>query len=83
MELTIQGASKEEAGWDKRLSFTYDGQEYNVLLHWDTYDGYDLNFLDEKGRFTDTPDWAILFEDEIDDSLEGYLDELSDQVLEA
>ena len=82
MSIEIAGFTKADTAYDKRISFTYEGVEYRVLLHWDAYEGFDLNFLKEDGRtFTATPEWAVLWDDEDADSLEYRLDELTDEVI--
>jgi len=82
MSIEIKGITKEETAYDKRITFEREGVEYSVLLHWDSYDGYELNFLDGR-TFTDDPEWATEWEDESNDSLAHKLDGLTDEVLEA
>jgi hypothetical protein len=84
MSITIKGVTKQDTAYDKRITFEREGVEYSVLLHWDSYDGFDLNFLDGRG-FTTTPEWAIeWYEVEGEgESLEYSLDALTDQVIEA
>jgi hypothetical protein len=55
-----------------------------VLLHWDSYDGYELNFLD-GGTFIPNPEWASEWQEnpQYEESLECTLDGLTDEVLEA
>ena len=77
MSLVINNAKQEVTAWDKRISFTHEGITYEVLLHWDAFDGYDLDFLDGR-KFIPTPNWALDW-DEVDfDSLESALDDLSE-----
>jgi hypothetical protein len=83
MEIEIQSASKEETAFDKRITFERDGVEYSVLLHWDAYDGYDLQFLDGR-NFIAKPNWVIEWEESQQfgaDSFEYFLDSLSEDVL--
>jgi hypothetical protein len=83
--MEIKGVTKEETAYDKRITFEREGVEYSVLLHWDSYDGYELNFLDGR-NFTDAPDWVAEWEDSQqygEESLEYILDSLSEEVLEA
>ena len=81
MNLDIEGVTKEETGYEKRVNFTYEGQEYDVLLHWDFWDGFDLKFLGEGRNFVPAPQWAIEWE-EGGESLAYTLDELTDKVIE-
>lgn len=78
MSITIKGINKEDTAYDKRITFEREGVEYSVLLHWDSYDGYNLSF---KGT---TPDWVIEWnEDDHDgETLEFVLDQLTDEVME-
>jgi len=79
MSLTIKGVTKEDTAYDKHITFEREGVEHSVLLHWDSYDGYNLSFFDEV-----TPDWADEWdEDEHDnETLASVLDGLTDEVLE-
>lgn len=79
MDITIKGVTKEDTAYDKRITFEREGVEYSVLLHWDAYDGYDLQFLD----YIDDPEWVSEWQD-LDgaESLEYILDGLTDQVIE-
>jgi hypothetical protein len=80
MNINIEGVTKEETGYEKRVSFTHQGKEYNVLLYWDFYDGFDLKFLDGRA-FIPMPDWASEWESE-GESLAHTLDSLTDKVIE-
>lgn len=83
--MEIKGVTKEETAYDKRITFEREGVEYSVLLHWDSYDGYELNFLDGR-TFIPDPDWASDWQDSQQygqESLEYTLDGLTDQILEA
>jgi len=85
MNITIKGVTKEDTAYDKRITFEREGVEHSVLLHWDSYDGYDLQFLDGKNYIAD-PDWVSEWqekaEEENTESLEGILDGLTDEVIE-
>jgi len=83
MSIEIQGVSKEETAFDKRISLEREGVEYSVLLHWDAYDGYDLKFLDGR-NFIPTPDWVAEWEESQQfgaDSFEYFIDSLSEDML--
>ena len=84
-EIKINGVTKEDTAWDKYITFEREGVEYSVLLHWDSYDGYDLNFLDGR-NFIPDPEWTSEWQDAQlygAESLEYTLDGLTDEVLEA
>ena len=84
MSIEIKGVTKEETAYDKRITFEREGIEYSVLLHWDSYDGYELNFLDGR-TFIPDPEWASEWQEnpQYEESLECTLDGLTDEVLEA
>lgn len=75
--MIIEGVSKEEVSYVKEMTITYDGQQYEVLLRWDKWDGYELDFIN-----SDTPEWAVEWEDNCEESLAFTLDGLTDEVLE-
>ena len=80
MNIEIKGITKEDTAYDKRITFERDGVEYSVLLHWDAYDGYDLQFLDGKSYISD-PEWVSEWQDSQQyraESLEYILDGLTD-----
>jgi hypothetical protein len=77
MSIKINGIVKEDTAYDKEITFTYEGEDYSVTLHWDKWDGYDLSFTD-----IDEPEWAINWEDSNEESLAFTLDGLTDEVLE-
>jgi hypothetical protein len=83
MSIKIKATTKEETAYDKRITFEREGVEYSVLLHWDSSDGYELNFLD-AGNFIPDPDWASEWQENPGDeeSLEYTLDNLTDEMLE-
>jgi hypothetical protein len=82
MSITIKGVTKEDTAYDKRITFEREGVEYSALLHWDSYEGFDLNFLNGRA-FTATPDWATEWQETGEEPLEYFLDSLTDEVIEA
>jgi len=82
MNIEINAMTKQDTAYNKFINFTYEGQEYSVLLHWDTYEGYDLNFteLEDTSKWIDQPEWADdIWEDNDNKSLACILDELTDE----
>jgi hypothetical protein len=75
--MIIEGVEKEETAYTKKMTITYEGQQYDVLLYWNSLDGYDLDFVG-----SDEPQWAIEWEDNNEESLAYTLDNLTDEVLE-
>ena len=83
-KIEVKGITKEDTAWDKYITFEREGVEYSVLLHWDSYDGYDLNFIDGK-KFIPQPEWANEWQDfqqHGEESLEYTLDYLTEDVLQ-
>jgi hypothetical protein len=76
--MEIKGVSKEDTAFVKNMTISYEGEEYEVLLRWDRFDGYDLTFIN-----SDDPQWAVDWEDNNEESLAYTLDGLTDEVLEA
>jgi len=84
MNITIKGVTKEDTAYDKRITFEREGVEHSVLLHWDAYDGYDLQFLDGK-KYIPDPEWVDEWreaEQNGAESIEYILDGLTDEVIE-
>jgi hypothetical protein len=84
MKIEIASATKEETAYDKWIIFNYEGQEYSVLLHWDKWDGFDLQFTESefRSKWIDDPEWAVNWEDNNEQSLAYTLEELSDNIIE-
>ena len=84
MSITIQGVTKEDTAYDKYVQFTYEGENYSVLLHWDKYDGYELTFTEVGKIYTwiEDPEWATNWDDNNDTVLTFVLDDLTDETLE-
>jgi hypothetical protein len=87
MKIEIASATKEETAYDKWIIFNYEGQEYSVLLHWDKWDGFDLQFTESefRSKWIADPEWASEWQENpgYEESLECTLDNLTDEVLEA
>jgi len=78
VSIDIKGVTKQETAYSKNMTITYEGEEYEVLLYWSSWEGYELSFVD-----SDEPEWAINWEDNNEESLAYTLDSLTDEVLEA
>jgi hypothetical protein len=85
MSITIDGITKEETAYDKYVQFTYEGESYSALLHWDKYNGYEVTFTEIGKTYLtiDDPEWAINWEGDNEESLAFVLDDLTENVLEA
>jgi hypothetical protein len=75
--MIIEGVEKQETAYTKKMTITYEGQEYEVLLYWSNWEGYELDFIG-----SDEPQWAIDWEDNNEESLAYTIDSLTDQVIE-
>jgi hypothetical protein len=75
--MIIEGVTKEETAYTKKMTLTYEGKEYEVLLYWNRWDGYELDFIG-----SDEPEWAVNWEDNNEESLAFTLDGLTDEVIE-
>lgn len=61
----------EDTAWCRAINFIYKGEKYYVNLSWDSYDGFELNWFDEKRfGYVPCPEWASNWENE--ESL-GYI----------
>jgi hypothetical protein len=76
--MIIEGVSKQETAYSKSMTINYEGKEYEVLLYWSNWEGYELSFVG-----SDDPEWAVNWEDNNEESLAYTLDCLTDEVLEA
>ena len=53
----VTSSKEETTAFDKHIQFEFEGTVYYADLHWDSYDGYDMNFVDKDGKHVDTPEW--------------------------
>jgi hypothetical protein len=75
--MIIESVLKQEMAYSKSMVINYEGKEYQVLLYWSNWEGYELDFIG-----LDEPEWAINWEDNNDESLAYTLDTLTDQTIE-
>lgn len=74
-QINITGKKHEETGWKRYISFEYEGNEYELTLFWDEFNGFETYW-----RVPDkTPNWVIEWNEEHDSgmSFELYLDDLT------
>jgi hypothetical protein len=76
MEIQVGALLKTETAYDKDMNITFDGQEIRVILHWDTNDGWDIQWLDLENRWINQPAWADKIEEEDTMSVGYFLDSL-------
>lgn len=79
-QLVIANSHHEETGWKRYLCFNYEGNEYELTLFWDEFNGYEIYWRSCNGdQINQTPHWAIAWDEEAHNgnTLEAYLDELT------
>lgn len=65
--------------YTKRIDFSHDGKRYLATLTWTEWDGYELNFTDERGGYLPNPKWAEDY-DTGERDLHFDLDRISDEL---
>lgn len=56
MKVTLN--EKNIHAYHKAIQIEVEGKVYLADLNYSTWDGYELNFMDEEGRYIDMPQWA-------------------------
>lgn len=74
MNLQLVKAGIDVTSYDKNIEFTYNGETYEVILHWDNQQGYELMWVTYVEQ---TPQWAEDYYDETGEDLEYALDVLT------
>jgi hypothetical protein len=74
MTLQIDRVTEDEiTGWNRMVYFTFNGEEYSVLLNWDTNSGYTIfNWSNVMGHQIAPPEWSKEYKS--DDPNSDYLD---------
>jgi hypothetical protein len=79
-QITINYSTNETTGWKRRINFQYEGKDYEAILFWNEFDGYELYWKNDEGYMGGkTPEWAINWDEDMSEgySLEHWLDELT------
>jgi hypothetical protein len=79
-QITIADFSEENTGWKRRISFNYQGNNYELTLYWGEFEGYDIVWRFCNGKqMINTPDWVAGWDSEAHQgmSFEHYLDDLT------
>jgi hypothetical protein len=79
-QITISDFSEENTGWKRRISFNYQGNNYELTLYWGEFEGYDIVWRFCNGKqMINTPDWVVEWDSEAHNqmSFEHYLDDLT------
>jgi len=74
-EVVITHSNEENTGWKRYISFDYQGNNYELTLFWDEFNGFETYW-----RVPDkTPNWVIEWNEEDNSgmSFELYLDNLT------
>ena len=74
-EIVISHFNEESTGFKRYIAFNYEGNEYELTLFWDSFDGYEIYWQVPRV----TPDWIVNWDEEAHNgnSFEAYLDELT------
>lgn len=62
----------------REIEFSYDGRPYNLVLHWDEWDGYTKHWFDERHKRTAEPDWVETDFDSKDLDFNDIIAEMAD-----
>lgn len=73
--IVISGKYHEEMSWKRRIYFDYQGNNYELLLFWDEFNGYESHWVNPNK----TPDWVVNWNEDDHEGMgfEWYLDELT------
>ena len=73
--IVISHSNEESTGWKRYICFQYEGNEYEVNLYWEEFNGYDT-FWREPSK---APAWVVEWDSEAHSgmSFEHYLDDLT------
>ena len=74
-QVNITGLRHEETGWKRYISFQYEGNEYELILFYDEFTGYEIHWHTPSKK----PNWVVEWDSEAHNemSFEHYLDELT------
>jgi len=79
-QIIIADFNEENTGWKRRISFDYQGNNYELTLYWGEFEGYDVVWRFCNGKqMINTPDWVVEWDSEAHQgmSFEHYLDDLT------
>lgn len=74
-EIKINDVSHEETAWKRYIYFQHDGNDYELTLYWDEFNGYETYWSSPN----QTPDWVTNWNESEHKgmSFQWYLDELT------
>lgn len=75
MKTTINDIRHEETAWKRYIHFNHEGNDYELTLFWDEFDGYEIYWRSPNV----SPQWAIDWDETKHDdmTLGHYLDDLT------
>jgi hypothetical protein len=80
-ELKVKGMRQEVDAWHRYIHFTREGKDYELTLFWDQFNGYEVMWRSVDGQGTGkAPDWANNWDEDHNESLVWWLDELTYQM---
>ena len=62
--MKVELQEKDITAYDLSVNIEIEGERYRADIHYDTYDGYEVTFLDERGGSLPYPKWASEYEGE-------------------
>jgi hypothetical protein len=73
-QIVISHSEEESTAWKRYISFDYQGNQYELTLFWEEFNGYEI-FGEAKYH----PDWVVEWDSEAHQgmSFEHYLDDLT------
>lgn len=73
--IVISGSRQDDTGWKRYVYFDYQGNDYELILFWDEFNGYESYWVSPSK----TPDWVVNWNEDDHEgmSFEHYLDNLT------
>lgn len=74
-KIVISRSSEENTSWKRYICFQYEGNEYELTLYWDEFNGYEIFWREPDSE----PNWVVEWDSEAHQgmSFEHYLDDLT------
>jgi len=74
-KIVITHSEEENTAWNRYIAFNYEGNQYELTLYWEEFNGYDI-FWREPAK---TPDWVLEWDEKAHQgmSFQHYLDNLT------
>jgi len=74
-QINITSTSHEETGFKRYIYFEYEGNQYELTLFWDEFNGYEIYWREPDKA----PDWVVNWNEEEHEgmSFRHYIDDLT------